>query len=400
MGDVKVNKDSSRNSARSSSKSSSKNSAKISTKSSAKSSSARGVKSNAKNSMGDSMRTGSKDVAKENIKKNAKRKRGSVGTVILDILLAVFVCTALFSGYKVVSQLITDKQGEDVYDGIASMADVQETMVVRVTRPASSSSKAVDGAGIAALFETDTAREEPVTDGEGNVVDDSVAEQPTGEEGEPSGDGVSDDGNPDEDDSHDSYDEEPEPIVIRQFDWAALRSENSDCVGWLECDDTVINYPVVQGRDNSYYLNHLFNGKEQRYGTLFIDAQNEKDFSDENTIIYGHHLKNGKMFGTLMYYGDGNKYYRKHPVFKLYTPEHVYLVELFANVYVDGANGIPMTFSTKEEYAKWIDRMYRLSTFDSDVVMTTDDRMVTLYTCSYDYDTQRQLLVGKLVPLT
>ena len=185
-----------------------------------------------------------------------------------------------------------------------------------------------------------------------------------------------------------------------EIDFDALRKINPDIVGWLYYESTNINYPIVQGKDNSYYLNHLFNGKQQRYGTLFIDAQNSPGFSDENTIIYGHHLKNGKMFGTLMYYGDGNKYYRKHPVFKLYTPDHIYLVELFANAYVDGAKGIPMTFSTKEEYAAWIDRMYRLSTFDSDVVMTTEDRMVTLYTCSYDYDTQRQLLVGKLVPLT
>jgi sortase B len=323
--------------------------------------------------------------------KGKGRKRGIAG-IILDLLLVVFVCTALFSGYKVVSQLITDRQGEEVYDDIASLADVQETMVVTLTRPAASDSGKIDGAGIAAVIETGPAGAETAGSeaglGEGGESEaDNGAAQASGEGGEAS-------------QGEAPFDVEPEPIVIRQFDWAALRSENSDCVGWLECDDTVINYPVVQGNDNSYYLNHLFNGKQQRYGTLFIDAQNSPDFSDENTIIYGHHLKNGKMFGTLMYYGDGNNYYRKHPVFKLYTPDHVYLVELFANAYVDGAKGIPMTFATKEEYAQWIDRMYSLSTFDSDVVMTTEDRMVTLYTCSYDYETQRQLLVGKLVPLT
>lgn len=329
--------------------------------------------------------------AKKTGERGDRRKKGGLGTVILDILLVVFLCSAIFSGYKVVSQLVTDKQGEDVYDDIASIAEVQETMVIKVTRPAPSATRNADGAGIAAVMETEPGESEPSGSEDSNEdnsnASDIVTEAHMEDEGVDSGE-------------DDYYEEEPEQIVIRQLDWAALRSENSDCVGWLECDDTVINYPIVQGKDNSYYLNHLFNGKQQRYGTLFIDAQNSPDFSDENTIIYGHHLKNGKMFGTLMYYGDGNKYYRKHPVFKLYTPDHIYLVELFANAYVDGAKGIPMTFSTKEEYAAWIDRMYRLSTFDSDVVMTTEDRMVTLYTCSYDYDTQRQLLVGKLVPLT
>ena len=302
--------------------------------------------------------------AKKTGERGDRRKKGGLGTVILDILLVVFLCSAIFSGYKVVSQLVTDKQGEDVYDDIASIAEVQETMVIKVTRPAPSATRNVDGAGIAAVMDTEPGESEPSGSEDSNEdnsnASDIVTEAHMEDKGVDSGE-------------DDYYEEEPEQIVIRQLDWAALRSENSDCVGWLECDDTVINYPIVQGKDNSYYLNHLFNG---------------------------NHLKNGKMFGTLMYYGDGNKYDRKHPVFKLYTPDHIYLVELFANAYVDGAKGIPMTFSTKEEYAAWIDRMYRLSTFDSDVVMTTEDRMVTLYTCSYDYDTQRQLLVGKLVPLT
>lgn len=277
-----------------------------------------------------------------------KKKKGGVVNIILDLIIVALLCVAGYSGYQIVSQLITDKEGDDAYGGIASVAQVEETVVVTLPVPA-----ATQAAG----------------EGEG------------GEGAEP-------------------VPETAEAIVVKQFDWASLMQQNADCVGWLECEDTVISYPVVQGKNNKYYLTHLFDGTEQRYGSLFVDAENTPGFADQNTIIYGHHLKNGKMFGTLRNYKDGNKYYQQHPIFMLYTPEHAYRVELFANALVDGAKGIPMSFASREDYQAWIDKMYKLSTFDSDVVMTPDDKMVTLYTCSYDYDTQRQLLVGKLVQLT
>ena len=279
------------------------------------------------------------------MKKTTKKKK--ITNIVLDVLIAALACVALYSGYKVVSQLITDKAGDDVYGDIAAQVEAPETIVV--TLPA-----------------------EPQPD-ESESLAPGITIAPQAE---------------------------PERIVVKQFDWAALKAENADCVGWLECEGTVINYPVVQGKNNKYYLTHLFNGEEQRYGTLFVDAENTPNFRDQNTIIYGHRLKNGKMFGSFSNYRDGDKYYKKHPVFMLYTPEHAYRVEIFANAYVDGAKGVPMSFATREEYAAWIEKMYKLSSFKSDVVMTPDYKMLTLYTCSYDYETQRQLLVGKLIPLT
>ena len=99
--------------------------------------------------------------AKKTGERGDRRKKGGLGTVILDILLVVFLCSAIFSGYKVVSQLVTDKQGEDVYDDIASIAEVQETMVIKVTRPAPSATRNADGAGIAAVMETEPGESEP-----------------------------------------------------------------------------------------------------------------------------------------------------------------------------------------------------------------------------------------------
>ena len=90
--------------------------------------------------------------------------------------------------------------------------------------------------------------------------------------------------------------QETAPIIV---DFEVLQTENKDIIAWLHCPDTKINYPVAQSEDNSYYLKHLYDGTANKVGCLFIDYENAEDFSDNNTIIYGHNMKNGSIFGTL-----------------------------------------------------------------------------------------------------
>ncbi len=194
-------------------------------------------------------------------------------------------------------------------------------------------------------------------------------------------------------------DGEQEVIFLRQIDFEALWEQNTDVVAWLECEGTVVDYPVVQGEDNDYYLRRLLDGSYHRYGTLFIDYQNAPDFTDQNTVIYGHNIKAGAMFHILNEYKDPD-YYPEHPYFMLYLPDATYRLELFAGTLVDGADGIPLNFATEEAYQEYIDSLRAGSTFDSPVEMTSSDRMVTLYTCAYDFDTARYVVCGKLVQVS
>lgn len=98
---------------------------------------------------------------------------------------------------------------------------------------------------------------------------------------------------------------------ILDIDFAALKEASPDLVGWLYCPDTVVSYPVVQGQDNSYYLSHLADGSENRNGCLFMDCGNRSGLSDENTLIYGHHMASGKMFACLVSYAE-QEYYEAH----------------------------------------------------------------------------------------
>lgn len=194
----------------------------------------------------------------------------------------------------------------------------------------------------------------------------------------------------------------PTPFPMLQLDFAALKAQNEECYAWLYAEGTVINYPVVQGGNNSYYLAHLFNKERNPMGTLFVDAGNAEEFSDQNTIIYGHHMKNGAMFASLVNYKD-QTYYNVHPTMLLFLPEAAYRVELFAGYVTDGyaTNDVyKKSFGTEAAFLAFLEHAREQSDFISDVAVTANDRIVTLSTCTYEYDEARYVVHGKLVPIT
>lgn len=194
--------------------------------------------------------------------------------------------------------------------------------------------------------------------------------------------------------------EESEEITrMVDVDFAALKEVNPDVKAWLYCPDTVINYPVCQGEDNAYYLRHLVDGTYNLNGCLFIDCKNKGDFSDENTIIYGHHMASGKMFASLIKYAD-QKYFEEHPVMYLETEDKEYKVELFSGYTTEMASSAYMlTLADSHTYAEWLRELYTKSDFKANVVLTTDDHMITLSTCAYSFQDARYVLHGKLTDM-
>lgn len=183
---------------------------------------------------------------------------------------------------------------------------------------------------------------------------------------------------------------------ILDIDFAALKEASPDLVGWLYCPDTAVSYPLVQGQDNSYYLSHLADGSENRNGCLFMDCENRRDLSDENTLIYGHHMASGKMFASLVFYA-GQEYYEAHPVVYLITEEKDYRLELFAGytAAVD-SDAYTLRFASKEDFAAWLVRIKGRSDFSSDVQVGEGDHIVTLSTCAYSFENARYVVHGKL----
>lgn len=92
---------------------------------------------------------------------------------------------------------------------------------------------------------------------------------------------------------------EGEPVMKNPIDFDGLLSMNKDIIGWLKVEALDISYPMTQGEDNDYYLHNTFQDTPNIAGCIFLDYENKKDFSDRNSIIYGHNMRNGSMFGTL-----------------------------------------------------------------------------------------------------
>lgn len=188
---------------------------------------------------------------------------------------------------------------------------------------------------------------------------------------------------------------ETTPISI---DFHTLWQENEDIVAWIYCEDTPIHYPIVQSEDNSYYLRRLLNGNYNTNGTIFLDYRCSPDFSDFNSIIYGHHMKSGEMFGTLPKYKE-QEYYDEHPILYLLTPEQNYKVELVAGYITPSDSETYSLPQNADAKSAFLENALQNSTFTSGVEVSETDTFITLSTCSYEYDDARYVVVGKLTEI-
>ena len=183
-----------------------------------------------------------------------------------------------------------------------------------------------------------------------------------------------------------------------RISFKALQKKNEDVIGWLYCPDTPLDYPVAQGKDNNEYLRHDLEGRYIISGTLFADYRNGAPGEDSNYIIYGHNMKNKTMFGSLADY-KSQEYYEEHPVIYYLTPEKSYVIELFACLTLNRYDELYTPDMPKEDFFTLINEYREDSFFRSEAELSADDTIVTLSTCSYDFDDARCVLLGKMTEI-
>lgn len=188
-------------------------------------------------------------------------------------------------------------------------------------------------------------------------------------------------------------------LWIAQVDHAQLSAMNPDYAVWIYAPGTQIDYPVVHGEDNDFYLRRLFDGKRNSAGTLFIDYRNLPLFQDPNTLIYGHHMRNDSMFGTLTDY-ETQAYFEAHPYLLILHENEICLVELFAGYTTsDQDHCYDIAISDDEDMRLFLDTALEKSDFVSGVCPETSDRLLTLSTCAYAFRNARYILIGSLTPV-
>ncbi|MCF0132498.1 MAG: class B sortase [Blautia sp.] len=259
---------------------------------------------------------------------NKKKKKKTLGDYFLTLILLIAVGVFCFAGYNLFKIYMEYKKGTDEYNHIAEIA-------VTDREP------------------------DKQSDAGGDVQGDSAA-----------GSGVK------------------APIEV---DFGPLRSINTDVIGWLYVEAiNSINYPVVKGKDNDEYLHATYERNYNFAGTIFIDYENQADFSDCNTIIYGHNMKNGSMFGSLKKFSNDPNVYKTSPYIWMLTPAKNYRYEVFAS-YVTAVNSDTYTLfkGPGSEFLEWIRKMRLNSAIETSAnEFDVTDKVITLSTCTGDYSTR------------
>ena len=193
-------------------------------------------------------------------------------------------------------------------------------------------------------------------------------------------------------------DTEQGPQPPFDVDFAALQGVNPDVVGWIYIEALDgISYPVVQGEDNEEYLHTTYEKNYNFAGTIFIDYENSRDFTDCNTLVYGHNMKNGSMFGRLKNFSEDQTTYEKSKYFWIFTPEKDYRYEIIS-AYTTGVNSDTYTLfkGPGDEFQEYLDTIKGYSEIETDdTELTIKDRIVTLSTCTGN-DATRYVVQGRL----
>lgn len=169
-----------------------------------------------------------------------------------------------------------------------------------------------------------------------------------------------------------------------RIDLEALKAENEDVVGWIEIPDTEISYPLMHGEDNDYYLKHTFSGNKNSSGSIFIEAKNKGDLSEPHTIIYGHNMKNGSMFGDLKEYRNAS-YLVDHPLVYIDLEDGTHAYEIFS-CYETDSNSDTYTIGFSGEPDQYYERFLKIikdrSLYDTGIEVSKDNHVITLSTCT------------------
>lgn len=287
----------------------------------------------------------------EENKKKKKKKSNPVFLVLILVCLGVIA----FSAYKLISIQLSYKTAQDEYDALREYTTVAET----AEEPQS---------------------EEPVLTKEPEQEKPEEAEKPE---------------KPEEPENKIPQLQEKPPIEV---DCKGLKERNPDFAGWLYVGGEDISYPVVHYTDNDYYLHRTFEGTENFAGTLFIECQNKPDFTDANTLIYGHNMKDRSMFGNLkfLYY---NQDYQKDDTFWILTEDHAYKYKIFSmQVTQLDSDVYTLFYDTSEEFMNYIsaraaESLVPLQPEEYDA----GSHIVTLSTCTTADTPERFVVQGILV---
>lgn len=171
------------------------------------------------------------------------------------------------------------------------------------------------------------------------------------------------------------------PITVNMEE---LKNQNPDTIGWIYYPVLGINYPIMQDKDNKYYITHTYQGEKNAAGSIFLDMNASSDFSDDNSLIYGHNMKNGAMFGSLKNIRN-TEIVKNNPYIWIFIDNIAFRYQIFswhdAKVTDESFQTI---FDTSEDKQEYLDYIERIAEYKLGVSIEKEDKIITLSTCTSD----------------
>ncbi|MBR6772943.1 MAG: class B sortase [Clostridia bacterium] len=179
--------------------------------------------------------------------------------------------------------------------------------------------------------------------------------------------------------------------------WDAIFKRNLDVIGWIWMYDSDISYPVLLGEDNNEYIHTTIDGEYAKFGSIFADYRSSRDFSDRNTVIYGHNGGYGVKFGGLMNY-QLKSHWDSHRYICIMTPSGLSKYYIYS-AYITKSQGNPYktSFASDADYQTFIDKTVSSSLYQTGISPTVSDNILTLSTCTNNADDERMVIHGILV---
>ena len=268
--------------------------------------------------------------------KHKSKKKRSAGRIILSAVIVICCIGFVFSGWKFFSLFLADRRAEGVYNELRTAAQEQTAKKL-------------------------TAESAPTEETQEGTEEESISED--------------------------------RPFSV---DILGLQSRYPELEAWLQAEGTGIDYPVMHTKDNDFYLSHLYDGTENYNGSLFADYRNTGVLTDDNTVIYGHNMKNGGMFNPLNEY-KSQEFYDTHPTMTVCTAEGDFEIELICGTIEDGNfEFVRFDFEDFSDMQSYVSQIRARSTFISSVELQPGDRLVSLCTCTYENLNARYMLIGRV----
>lgn len=176
-----------------------------------------------------------------------------------------------------------------------------------------------------------------------------------------------------------------------------LYNKNADYRFWIKIKNTNIDYPVVQGSDNEFYLTHDFYKNTLPSGSIFMDYRNSFE-NDKSVIVYGHHMRNKTMFGELVNFKN-ESFFKENNLIEIEYKGKTYTYEVFSVYVADLVNKdyLKTSFNTSTEFKNYLNYITERSIYKSNINIDISDKIITLYTCSYEFKDARTIVHAKLI---